>query len=344
MGKASKKMVKNHLRNKQAEEHKGIDSLKKEARDLIVAEQYAEVINIMVQAAEKKYYDPDLMYDTAFAYFMLGDYERAANWINNALTYAPDHLMARILLARLCILEERTEDGLAIFDFVLDKWKDALDEPLQEELREILEYYGRNEEEKLRLHYPHIAEFLHVAGELELPAGEETVQAQQQAVVREVQGKAEEESPLAKAQAAIAAMHRMMEQASPADTVAAVPEMVNEADNTIDDKEDNSSEADNLEDIEGVKTNILAKDVSVVEKIQLLNSFAGAYYYKENFSACEVLLTTALSLDAHHEETLRNAVYLSVAQGRQDEALQYASQLKMMDFGLLEHIKGSLQE
>ena len=79
------------------------------------------------------------MYDGAYAYFMLGDYPRAINWVNTTLSYDSAHVQARILLGRICILEDRTEDGLAILDFVLENCRSVIPEASLDEMEEILE-------------------------------------------------------------------------------------------------------------------------------------------------------------------------------------------------------------
>ena len=98
---------------------------------------------------------------------MSGDYERAAQWVDNTLRLAPAHVRARILLARLCLLEERTTDALAIFEFVLKNYEAALSAEEREELSEVLDYYGTTKEEELRANYPAIARFLALDGAAE---------------------------------------------------------------------------------------------------------------------------------------------------------------------------------
>ena len=36
-------------------------------------------------------YDAETMYAGAYSYFMLGDYNRAAQWIKSTLAFAPKH-------------------------------------------------------------------------------------------------------------------------------------------------------------------------------------------------------------------------------------------------------------
>ena len=127
--------------------------------------QYEKAIETLAELVKGDDLQPKFMYDAAYCYFMVGDHERAANWINNTLTYLPGHIGARILLARLLILEERVDDGLAVFDYILDKARETLSEEQQEEIEDITEFYGRSERDKILRDYPHIAAFLELEEE-----------------------------------------------------------------------------------------------------------------------------------------------------------------------------------
>jgi len=104
--------------------------------------------------------DADLMYDGAFAYFMLGDYERATSWVDNCLSMDSGHIKARILLGRICILEERTEDALALFELVLDKGKGQISEDEIDDIATISSYYARRDVEHTKEAFPHLAVLL----------------------------------------------------------------------------------------------------------------------------------------------------------------------------------------
>ena len=118
MGKASRRM--NKRRQQQAaqagqqasqELHKTLDALYEKG-------EYADVINTLAEIVQAKQQTAEDLYKGAYSYFMIGDYTRAAGLVTTVLNAAPDHVAARILLARVCILEDRIDDGLAI-KFVL---------------------------------------------------------------------------------------------------------------------------------------------------------------------------------------------------------------------------------
>lgn len=160
MGKAARKMKKKQVQAETAQSRQANARWETLLAEQMKAGKYAEAIETLAELVKGDDIKPEFMYDAAYAYFMVGDYERAGQWINHTLSYAPGHIPVRILLARLLILQERQDDGLAVFDFVLDKGADTLTEAQRDEIEEIVEFYGRSEGEKIRRSYPHIAALL----------------------------------------------------------------------------------------------------------------------------------------------------------------------------------------
>lgn len=269
MGKISKKMGKKIAQEGKAQR---FQELRATMQRKIEEEEYGEALTALAELIKNQCFEPELMYQGAYCYFMLGDYTRAAEWINNTMRYAPAHIAARILLARICVLEDRTDDGLAILDFVLEHDLTRLSDEQREEIEDILEYYGRNEEQQLRDKFPYAARFLKLDGK----AGQSVMPAVEQ------------------------------------------PEL-----ETVHKEKDAELQQ------------ILDKDVSVREKISLLNAFAGAYFYQEQWQRAEVFLSEARRLDVHADETLRNSAVLSNAMGDKEAALQYAAKMSVTDFVLL---------
>lgn len=134
----------------------------KRIQECLKERDYDGVLENLGELAKRRVYDPEAFYAGAYAYFMQGDYERAATWVNNTLTYAPGHVAARILLARLCILEDRTTEALAVLDLLLGAGE--LGEDARREIREIVGYYGRTKKEMVCRDYPNIASFLQIGG------------------------------------------------------------------------------------------------------------------------------------------------------------------------------------
>lgn len=120
---------------------------------------YLEYLSDVIQDHGQEV-DAELMYNGAYAYFMLGDYERATNWADSTLNMDEGHLKVRILLGRICILEERTEDALALFEFVLEHGEGKITQDEKEDIEVISSYYARKDESHIKEAYPHLAVLL----------------------------------------------------------------------------------------------------------------------------------------------------------------------------------------
>ena len=274
-----------------------VDEAKRKLVVQMADEEYGEALGTVAAMIEQGIEDPDAFYDASYAYFMSGDYERATQWVDNTLRLAPQHLGARILLARICFLEERTSDGLAIAEFVLKNYAASLSAEDKEELAEMLDCCGTTKEDEIRAGYPAIARFLQV--------DDAAPKAQTEAF-----------QPLAQQVQRIEA--QPVQQMQPAQQSAA----------------DDEKEAVRL------AQEILGKNIALLEKVHLLNSFAAGFFLAGSFAAAKHLLKQALGLDAHDEMTLKNMGYTLVALGERDAALELAARMKLPDFGLLVAVRG----
>ena len=84
-----------------------------------------------------------------------------------------------------------------------------------------------------------------------------------------------------------------------------------------------------------VKENIRRKNLPAADQAELLNSFAGGYYYQGDLAAAETLLTAAIELGDPADGTLRNMALVQMEMGKREEALRIASRMKLADFPLL---------
>ena len=274
-----------------------VDETKRKLVVQMADEEYGEALGTVAAMIEQGIEDADAFYDASYAYFMSGDYERATQWVDNTLRLAPQHLGARILLARICFLEERTSDGLAIAEFVLKNYAAALSAEDKKELAEVLDYYGTTKEEEIRAGYPAIARFLQV--------DDAAPKAQTEAF-----------QPLAQQVQRIEA--QPLQQMQPAQ----------------------QSAADDKKEAVRLAQEILGKNIALLEKVHLLNSFAAGFFLEGSFTAAKHLLKQALGLDAHDEMTLKNMGYTLVALGERDAALELVARMKLPDFGLLAAVRG----
>ena len=274
-----------------------VDETKRKLVVQMADEEYGEALGTVAAMIEQGIEDADAFYDASYAYFMSGDYERATQWVDNTLRLAPEHLGARILLARICFLEERTSDGLAIAEFVLKNYAASLSAEDKEEIAEVLDYYGTTKEDEIRAGYPAIARFLQVDD-----AAPKAQTAAFQPLAQQVQ--------------------RI--EAQP------VPQM----------QPSQQSAADDEKEAMRLAQEILGKNIALLEKVHLLNSFAAGFFLEGSFTAAKHLLKQALGLDAHDEMTLKNMGYTLVALGERDAALELVARMKLPDFGLLAAVRG----
>lgn len=306
MGKASRKLVKQQQKNKTEGQQNQVAGLKEKIAEYKEAGKYEEALEVVIELLQMKCQDIDVLFDAAELYFMAGDYERTTVWINKTLEFSPEHIEARILLTRICMLTDRSKDGLNIMEFVLRKNGQQLTEEQKVEIEEILEYFRYTSDvDELTNGYPYVAKFLGLVTEpaaAEIPA-KDIVYAGKDNIMNTslVDEKTAENEP----------------------------------------KKQNRSETDGtmLQSVEMIKASIMDKNVSLQEKISLCNSFAGAYYYEDKLADAETLLLSAFSLDEYNSETLRNLAVLALANDDKKTALQYAAKLSQTDFALIKLIK-----
>lgn len=385
MGKAARRMKKKEEQAKAAETRQENARWEEKLKKQMAAGQYAEAIETLAELVKGNDIKPEFMYDAAYAYFMVGDYERAGQWINNTLTYEPGNIPVRILLARLLILQEREDDGLAIFDFVLDKGLASLTEEQKDEIEEIVEFYGRSEREKVQRNYPHIAAFLKLeaatpgtrdvgsilaslkakvaaAGEAAGNAVEEARAAVKPALAAgaakageaaaaikpEIEARAEAAAKkpaeilasLKKRIAEVSSERKAAEQptsASPSEKFEAppAPAASSAASTTTATATAKAPAPPSVAAAELVKENIRRKNLPAADQAELLNSFAGGYYYQGDLAAAEMLLAAAIELGDPADGTLRNMALVQMEMGKREEALRIASRMRLADFPLL---------
>jgi len=170
MGKRSKSI-------KKTQKSRQIDELKKQ-QEIIQAdiqkhlrqEEYGEVINKLAELIQQKCYHAESMYAGAYSYYKLGDYKRAADWVNNTLTYAPQHLAVRILLGRLCLQDNRIEEALQVSEYVLEHGKGILKDNQLAELHEMLTSYAEMGAIADASDYPEVRKFLNLDAEVKTSA------------------------------------------------------------------------------------------------------------------------------------------------------------------------------
>ena len=126
-------------------------------------EKYAEAINAFADALAQGEPPKECYADVARAYFELGDYKRAADWVSNALSMDPGNVDVRILLARICQRERRTDDALKLYENILAVHAAALTAAQRAEIEQRAGLDARLAQDKTRMAYPHLAALLGLA-------------------------------------------------------------------------------------------------------------------------------------------------------------------------------------
>ena len=133
-------------------------------------EKYAEAINAFADALAQGEPPKECYADVARAYFELGDYKRAADWVSNALSMDPGNVDVRILLARICQRERRTDDALKLYENILAVHAAALTATQRAEIEQRAGLDARLAQDKTRTTYPHLAALLGLAPASAAPA------------------------------------------------------------------------------------------------------------------------------------------------------------------------------
>ena len=132
--------------------------------------EYAGVINSFADMLAQGNPPEECFKDVARAYFELGDYTRAASWVTNTLSKDASNVEVRILLARICQREKRTDDALKVFENILSAHKDALTYEQRAEIGRLAGLDARLAPEKTRTEYPQLAALLGLAAPTEAAA------------------------------------------------------------------------------------------------------------------------------------------------------------------------------
>ncbi len=266
--------------------------------------EYAEALETLAIIIKGKNLKPEFIYDGAVAYFKLGDLKRAAEWVNNTLAFAADHVGARILLAEICFAEQRRDDGLKLLEFLLLNGAKSLSATELADIGQLArkELVGNGEE--LRQKYPCLTE-KYGAKEISQPKTASTSDILQ-------------------------ALKAKISQVAEKQTEETIPKQQFAMEEPISGAMD--------ENVSAKIAEVLAKNISVVEKVQLLGMFAGGYYLQSALIEAEKCLQEALKLSPE-DYLLRNMALLQSELGNKEKALAFATKIKQTDFSLLRQIR-----
>lgn len=341
MSRSSKKIHKKQEARSQAEKAVRAGALREKMEQQVEAEQYAEALATLVELVEGKSYEANDFYLASYCYFMVGDYERAIKWVDNTLGMAPGHVAAQILLSRLCILEDQTEKALAVLDNMLSISRSLLTQEQQEELADILEYYGREDPEHIEKDYPAISAFLkeELTGRIDVSAPVQPAPPQPEAPANFMPDTAPAEQSGGSALAALQKLKSRLHSSLPEQDEAVPPVQQTRPEQVVPEVSETEqvqpTTAQSSAEIRAKLEDIAGRPVGLAVKVRLYNTFAGAYFFKRDYASAQAFLDAAAGIDPLDAETLRNLAMLAHEQGQQEQALVYASKMPQTDFVLL---------
>lgn len=295
MGKASKRVKRNVQKTADLRKIRECQPLEVELDMAFSTEEYTKVLEILAELIQAKDIKADLLYKGAYSYFMLGDCDRAAQWVDNTLNYDSHNVDARILLARICFMQDRHEDGLAIYDFLLATYRQTMSQEQKDQITDSSEFYVVREADIIRKKYPHLADFLNLG----MPDVEQQI----------VSSPATEDMPLLeKLKAKLQA---------------------------VQEEQNKQSEDFASSNIDAQIVEVQQKECSFREKVRIFNTFAAAQYMVGDYAGAAAYLKAALQMDDGDVETLRNMAMVQAALGDYVAAQTLATKLPEVDFVLL---------
>ena len=328
MGKASRKMNKNKQQRDQSETSRKIRELKQKAREQESRMENGDALETLAELMKLGCRDEEIIYAIAWNYFQVGDYERAARWSQNTLQVNGGHIEARILLGRLCLLEDRIDDALAVYEFIFTHYGKSLTEEQTAELQKLL-----------KSDYPHVRDFLEAHhllkdGAEAFEVGASSADAASVAEQPAGSPPPEKQEETGSETGAMSALERLRALKQKIQSAEAQKKNEQEAEPRQTGAEAAEAKEQSSDSAEGE-----ALSCSVTEKVRLLNAFAGADYVAGKFSSAEFLLNAAWELDQYDEKTLRNLAIVQTELGQQEQALKTAGQMHTTDFALLHLIR-----
>lgn len=375
MARLKNKINKNRMKKRNNQAKQVLTGLKHDMQQFMEAEDYTAAMDIMAEMAANKHMDGEIMYWGAQCYFFTGDFERAEKWVNNALNNGYNSVGVKMLLATLCMSEERNEDAFKLCEVALTEGIEGMSKQDQEIFDNFMDNisYGYD---KLVSEYPKISAYLQkrqADNEVNSPVSKlkqilkdkevEEAKPQQVDIQEEVNTEPEEVSSEDKAQAALARLRQLLsknkehgveennEVQKPVESTI-ISEAVQEKDEItpeiqrVDAPQPIVEESDNVQqneaekvDVSDTLTKIAAKEISLVEKVRLINVFAGVCYQQGDYQSAFDLLSAALELDGQDAATLKNIAYTCLSAGEQEQAMSFAAKLPVVDFALLYALK-----
>ena len=307
MAKFKNKIANNKAKKLDNKKNKTFLQYKEQMQALLSQGQYVDAMDVMAEMAQLHKMDAECMYWGALCYYATGDLERATKWVNNALNFQAGKLLPAILvlLARICVAEGKADQSLQLVEKALNATNEFSNEA-EDGLQQLMAEYESMPEARAK--YPAVEAYYQ--------------QWQQMQAAAQAEAPAEPVSALDKLKNILAKTKHLSQENT-----------AEEAEWLSEEAEDKDSEA--AAAAEGAITRIMSQEISMSEKIKLLNAFAAGCYQADDYTGAAAFLFFFLEMDGLDQDTLRNMVYVCLSQGQQEQAAEYASKLQPADFGLL---------
>ena len=230
-------------------------------------------------------------------------------------------------------MQDRHDDGLAVYDFLVENYRQTMTLAQKDQIMDSSECYVRREAEKLQHQYPHLAQFLQVA-----------VPAASMPVVKPAASRSEKSTNEGKnalsALARLKAKLQAVQEKNAAEEAVAEPTVSSQSATEVQTAAEVQPQAvKQMDDVAAKIAEIRQKQCSLREKVKILNQFAGAQYIAGDYAEAERFLKEALLLDEGDVSSLRNMAMTQAAMGNSDKAQAYAANLPEVDFVLLYMLK-----
>ena len=334
MARLKNKINKNRMKKRNNQAKQVLTGLKHDMQQFMEAEDYTAAMDVMAEMAANKQMDGEIMYWGAQCYFFTGDFERAEKWVNNALNNGYNSGGLKMLLATLCMTEERNEDAFKLCDVVLTEGIEGMSKQDQEIFDNFMDNisYGYDE---LMSEYPKISEYFQTKQVDTEDKAQAALARLRQLLSKNKERGVEKNNEVQKPveSTIISEAVQEKEEITPdIQQVEAPQPIVEESDNV------QQNEIEKV-DVSDTLSKIVAKEISLVEKVRLINVFAGVCYQQGDYQSAFDLLSAALELDGQDPATLKNIAYTCLSAGEQEQAMSFAAKLPVVDFALLYALK-----
>ena len=135
-----------------------IAALKRRMKFLEECGENAAALAVLAEIADMGCRDLEMIRAGMDNYFAVGDLERAAKWADMMLTADPANVKARLIIAKLCLMENRMQDAVAVYDFIAKNLFDIMTVEERDEMLDVLLECAKRDKYTVAF-YPHAVEF-----------------------------------------------------------------------------------------------------------------------------------------------------------------------------------------